>query len=268
MIGLGRGHAADTDYPMSTLAQSVNTKMGGRRKALASLTKALDLVREEKGEGAKGVLERNTTRLVPEISYWAFRQVHLALGILSDAASPFALRHCAELLGRALELAEQLGTDGELCLECIASGRETDAAPAIGELFDQSGKEPIAVCGEHDAHAAERWQMISPQLTPLTPLWPPWSMAPPWVGRRPNTFSEERFAYATWQRALHGDVDAMFWMGMIYELGCGWAKDADIAGEWYGRAASKGFPGASEALSRVRRRGPWKRQGGRPWWDY
>lgn len=255
---------------MHTTDLNATVPPGSKRKALATLTKALDLARAEKGEAVKGLLERGAVQLVPYVSYWAFRQLGVAVSILGGPLTPIVLRHCTTLLGRAQALSELLGPSGELCLECVASGREPSAAPAVGELFDHSGKEPIPVCEEHDTDAARRWDMVNPQLTPLTSPWPPWSMAPAWTERRPDTFSQERFAYAAWQQALQGDVNAMFWMGMIYELGGGWAKIPDAAEMWYDKAASKGFPGASAAADRVRRAGPWTRasDGATPWYMY
>ncbi len=70
-------------------------------------------------------------------------------------------------------------------------------------------------------------------------------------------FSHERFFHACLQEAVgQGDRDAMFYLGMCYELGMGCDKSVATSAVWYKAAAENGVPGAELGVQRVERRGP------------
>ena len=60
----------------------------------------------------------------------------------------------------------------------------------------------------------------------------------------------------------------MFFMGMTYELGCGWSRHGATAAHWYKRAADGGYPGAMESWERVMREEAWTPSDGEKDWDF
>ena len=230
------------------------------------IQKALDLICKALWKGAHGCLVRGESEIVQQTSFWCYRQtmaVSIALNRGAGAAQSEILQ---KRLLRAQELAHVLSPHGELCQKCVREDEMT-AAPADGQLYGGDRVQPIPICSSHAESLIDELDLQSPELLPIKPLWPPWSMNPAWLFRMAGTLSAERDMYACRQAALGGDPDAMYQMGQCHELGLGVAKHAGGAEHWYRLAENEGYPGAAEALERVQRGGPWKQGSNAPWWD-
>ena len=230
-----------------------------------TLQRAVDLLQQNLNEAVSGLLARTEKKIIPEASFWCYRQIGLARNILHDEGQN-ADRQAAHVhLNRAQELARSMPPYGELCIQC-AQEDELTATQVEDQLVLPHEHQPIPVCADHVAGLASRAGVQTIKIVPISPLWPPWARTPPWMNRLVNTWSEERSFYACYQAALAGDVDAMFQMGQYYEIGHGVAINIKGAEDWYSQAESKGYPGADVAIERVQRKGAWKPEGDVPWW--
>ena len=216
----------------------------------------VDLVNQDKMESAKRLLHEKEGELIPLLSYWGYRVVgRIRAGIVEG----YDKERLLQWVHRGLYLAERLGPHGELCM--VGLNKEKvgeDLAPVADmQLLDTTGQEPVPVCEENVDEAADLWKLRPFTIEPVERFWPPWSLTDTWVLRRPNMFSHERFFYACLQEAVGaGDRDAMFYLGMCYELGMGCDKSVAASAVWYKAAAEKGVPGAEIGVQRVERRGP------------
>ena len=247
------------------LAASDNGVLGTRTsldqtiRAARVLQKALDRLGENGREGL-GILGRNVDQLIPGMSFWAYRALHAAWGAL-EGAWDGRMDVARERLHRAIELTNELGPTGELCLACIKNVGEEEAAQADLQLVNGVQWEPVPICRNCETQAREIWGVEGvAELEPLTPVWPPWSIPPTWSIRQPDVFSHDRFGYAAWQKALEGDVDGMYLAAMCYEVGVGLQRSVEAAAHWYQMAEQTGYPGAASGVERCKRRGPWKRE--------
>ncbi len=239
---------------------------GGEFSLPGTLQKAIDLVQQNLDDGARGLLDRTESRIMPMASFWCYRQIGLARDILDGAALTADRQAVQQHLHRAKELARTMPPHGELCLIC-AEENEISAPQVDSQLVLPHQHQPIPVCADHVYEMAERIGVRDIEFAPITPLWPPWALNPPWLSRVTNSYSEERSFYACCQAALVGDVDAMFQTGQNYEIGHGVARSAEGAADWYNRAAEKGYPGAKEAVVRVQRNGAWTPKADLAWYE-
>lgn len=274
MNGLVNGCAERmTSLFEDTLVLSDNKQSGTQAQELTNkgaqiLQQGLDMLRNSGREATLEFLPRKMLEIVPHVGFWAFRGLDSVIRVLRGGDEAFREQYAQNMLVRVIDLAERLGPEGELCLLCVNEEGEEEADAAEGMLVEEGRLEPVPVCRKHIEAATKAWNMRAPAFSPLIPLWPPWSLAPPWTGRRQRTRSQERFAYGAWQDALGGNAEAMFFMGMTYELGCGWSRHGDSAALWYKRAAEAGYPGAMESWERVMREDAWTPPDGEDDWDF
>ena len=239
---------------------------GGEFSLAGTLQKAIDLMQQNLDEGVRGLLERTESKIIPVASFWCYRQIGLARNILHGTDLTFGRQSVHLHLNRAQELARLMPPYGELCLLC-ARENELTAPQVHDQLVLPQQHQPIPVCADHVGELADQIGVQDIEIVPITPLWPPWALAPPWFRRVVNTWSEEREYYACYQAALRGDVDAMFQMGLSYEIGHGVARSAAGAEVWYNQAALQGYPGAKEGVMRVQRNGAWTPEADKAWYE-
>lgn len=237
--------------------------------AVRVLQQVIDRIDSNHKEGV-GILGRKVDVLITGMPFWAYRAMSEAWMALESGWDGH-LEIARAKLHRALDLTRALGPVGELCVACIKGVGEDEASPADFQLVNGVSWEPVPICRSCENRAREIWGMEGlAELEPLTSVWPPWSIAPTWTNRQPDVFSHERFGYAAWQKALEGDVDGMYLVGMCYEVGMGLQRSIEAAEYWYKLAEQSGYPGASSGVSRCIRRGPWEqeKQEETAWWKH
>jgi len=250
-----------TGSEVSSLAKS--------EAATRVLQDVIDRVGANSKEGV-GILGRKIDVLIPGIPFWAYRAMSQAwIALESEQDEYIGLGR--EKLHRALDLTKKLGPTGELCLACVRADGEDEASPADLQLVNGVSWEPVPICRNCENPARKIWGLEGvAELEPLTTVWPPWSIAPTWSNRQTDVFSHERFGYAAWQKALEGDVDGMYLVGMCYELGMGLQRSVEAAQYWYKLAEQSGYPGAASGVQRCVRKGPWEQENQEQtaWWKH
>lgn len=159
------------DHRLMSFPLPTEVTTGGEFTLAGTLQKAIDLMQRNLDEGVRGLLARTESNIIPEASFWCYRQIGLARNILHGTELTVDRQSVQHHLNRAQELARTMPPHGELCLLC-AQENELTAPQVDSQLILPHQHQPIPVCVDHVYEMAERIGVEDIEFAKITPLWP------------------------------------------------------------------------------------------------